>query len=328
MNIYDVSKQAGVSIATVSRVLNGGAGVSQKTRDRVMQVMQQSGYQPNAFARGLGLNTMRIIGLLTTDIADPFLAQAIAHLERRLRARGYDCLLCCTGSDAASRERDLGLMMSKRVDALIFVGSGFVSATGRENGYILRAAEKLPVMVLNGLLSGENIYCTLLDDEQASYQAAMRLIELGCRRLLHLCHIQSYAGIRKIAGFRRALQQSGLSAPPDCVQLAPLSEAGAVLGGLFQRARCDGILTSDDALGVAALKFAKAHGIAVPDELRIIGYNNSSYALCTEPELSSVDNKLEAVCQQTVTTLMGVLDGQSMPNTTIFGGELIERGTT
>ena len=93
MNIYDVSEHAGVSIATVSRVLNGNPNVSEKTREKVLKVMDELGYTPNVFARGLGLNTMRTIGIMCSDSSDPYLAGAIYYLERGLRAHGYDAIL-------------------------------------------------------------------------------------------------------------------------------------------------------------------------------------------------------------------------------------------
>ena len=97
MNIYDVSRKAEVSIATVSRVLNGNPNVSEKTRNRVLEVMNELGYSPNIFARGLGLNTMKTIGIMCSDSSDLYLANAIYFLERELRNNGYDSILCCTG---------------------------------------------------------------------------------------------------------------------------------------------------------------------------------------------------------------------------------------
>ena len=92
MNIYDVSERAGVSIATVSRVLNGNPNVSEKTRNRVIEIMDELGYTPNVFARGLGLNTMKTVGIMCSDSSDPYLANAIYYLERELRAHGYDSI--------------------------------------------------------------------------------------------------------------------------------------------------------------------------------------------------------------------------------------------
>ncbi len=97
MNIYDVSEHAHVSIATVSRVINGNPNVSEKTRKRVLAVMDELGYTPNVFARSLGLNTMKTIGIMCADSSDPWLAEAVYFLEKQLRSSGYDSILCCSG---------------------------------------------------------------------------------------------------------------------------------------------------------------------------------------------------------------------------------------
>ncbi len=124
MNIYDVSRRAGVSIATVSRVLNGNPNVSQKTRSRVLAVMDELGYTPNVFARGLGLGTMKTIGIMCSDSSDPYLANAIYYLERQLRSHGYDSILCCTGTSLENKRTCFELLLSKRVDAMILAGIG------------------------------------------------------------------------------------------------------------------------------------------------------------------------------------------------------------
>ena len=104
MTIYDISEKAGVSIATVSRVLNGSNNVSEKTKKKVLDVINQYEYTPNAFARGLGLNTMKTIGIMCADSSDPYLAKAIYYIEQKLRANGYDSILCCTGYQSKFHE--------------------------------------------------------------------------------------------------------------------------------------------------------------------------------------------------------------------------------
>ena len=148
MNIYDVSEHAGVSIATVSRVLNGNPNVSEKTREKVLKVMDELGYTPNVFARGLGLNTMKTIGIMCSDSSDPYLAGAIYYLERGLRAHGYDAILCCTGYDLDAKQKYFDLLRSKRVDAIILAGSKFVEMRAKDNAYIIEAASDLPIMLV------------------------------------------------------------------------------------------------------------------------------------------------------------------------------------
>ena len=123
MNIYDIAKLSGVSIATVSRVVNGSPRVSEKTKQKVLAVMEEAEYTPNVFARGLGLNSMKTIGILCPDISDQYMAEAVSHLEKRLHEYGYDCILSCSGSAQEAREHHTKLLLSKRIDTLILVGS-------------------------------------------------------------------------------------------------------------------------------------------------------------------------------------------------------------
>lgn len=146
MNIYDVSKKAGVSIATVSRVLNGSPNVSERTRTLVLQVMDELGYTPNVFARGLGLGTIQTIGIMCSDSSDPYLAHAIYYLEQGLRGYGYDSILCCTGSSLKTKQKYFELLHSKKVDALILAGSKFIEMNPDDNNYIIEAAKELPVL--------------------------------------------------------------------------------------------------------------------------------------------------------------------------------------
>ena len=138
MNIYDIAQRAGVSIATVSRVLNGSPNVSTKTKAKVLGVIEEAGYTPNVFARGLGLNTMKMIGVLCTDVADIFYAKAVSVIENALRQYGYDSLLCSTGKNLEDKQKYIDLLLAKRVDALILIGSIFKEET--DNSHIEKAA--------------------------------------------------------------------------------------------------------------------------------------------------------------------------------------------
>lgn len=331
MNIYDVSEKAGVSIATVSRVLNGSPNVSDKTRKRVMKVMEELGYTPNIFARGLGLNTMKTIGIMCSDSSDPYLANAIYYLEQALRSHGYDAILCCTGYQLETKRSYFSLLSSKRVDAIILAGSKFVEMKPKENQYILDGARELPVMLVNGHLDGGNIFSTVCDDRSATREAAGLLIGQGRKRILYLYSSHSYSGMNKRRGIEDAFSQAGLPMPPEYIRQCPkdLSVAQELLAGLDASGLAfDAVMTSDDSLAVGAVKYAHAAGRHVPEDLSIIGYNNSILSRCTDPEITSIDTKVEALCNTTVTTLMGVFNGSNVPSKTIIAADLIKRATT
>lgn len=330
MNIYDVSKKAGVSIATVSRVLNGNQNVSDKTKERVLTVMEELGYTPNVFARGLGLNTMHTIGILCSDSSDAFLANAVYYLEQALRKNGYESFLCCTGYELENKKNYLRLLLSKRVDAVILVGSHYQEANKSDNDYILSAAEEVPVMMINGYLNHPNIYCTLCDDYQAVYDTVARLAAHGRKKFAFLYRSDSNSSRTKIKGFRDSVAAAGLTVSEDAVKLCPndISLTKEILTELYDNdSSYDAILTSEDSLAVAAVKFAASVSIQVPNDLEIVGYNNSLLGICTEPELSTLDNHVETLSISTVNTLMRVLQGADVPNKTMISNDFIVRGT-
>lgn len=331
MNIYDVSEKAQVSIATVSRVLNGNPNVSDKTRTRVLDVMKELGYTPNIFARGLGLNTMQTIGIMCSDSSDPYLASAIYFLERELRSNGYDSILCCTGASLETKQQYFNLLLSKRVDAIILAGSKFIEMKPKDNTYIMEAAKELPVMLVNGYLDAPNIYSTVCDDHAATYQAAKNLLASGCRRILYLYTSHSYSGINKMQGYKDAMTSQGLQPDTTMIHQCPkdVFAAKALLLQLKDSGLMfDAVMTSDDSLAVGAVKFAHEKKLRIPEDLSIVGYNNSILSYCTDPEITSIDTKVESLCITTVNTLMGVFGGGNVPGKTTIAADIIKKQTT
>lgn len=333
MTIYDISEKAGVSIATVSRVLNGSSRVSEKTRQKVLDVIRQYEYTPNAFARGLGLNTMKTIGIMCADSSDLYLAKAIYYIEQKLRSNGYDSILCCTGYDLETKVSSLNLLISKKVDGIILVGSNFIYEKDNDNKYILDAAAQIPVMLLNAALDAPNIYSVVSDDYTSMYEATLYLIHTGITDILYFYNSTSYSGKKKLAGYRAAMEEHGIfhrdylqffdgSHEDITAMIKHLKNTGTQAGPFH------GILAADDTLALACVKYAKEMQLKIPEDLSIIGYNNSLLANCCDPELTSIDNKLETLCQTLISTLMGVLGGREMPKQVIFSGELVKRGTT
>jgi len=334
MTIYDISKKAGVSIATVSRVLNGSTNVKPKTRKKVMDIIEQYGYKPNAFARGLGLNSMKTIGILCADASDLYLAKALYYIEQNLRENGYNSVLCCTGYEMDSRKESLNLLLSQHVDSVVMVGSNFIMNNPEDNMYVNDAAASVPIMLLNADYDCNNVYCTLCDDYKATQDATEKMLGAGLKNILYLYNSNSYSGLKKLAGYQSALLSHDIAVKKELLQCFKGSNEDIdgvknFIEKLYLKGvKFDGIIASDDFLAVGAMNFARANKIKVPTELQIIGYNNSILTHCSEPPISSIDNRLEDMCIQLVKTLIGTLSQNEMPQKTIFSGELIERGST
>lgn len=331
MNIYDIAKLAGVSIATVSRVVNGSNKVSEKTRTRVLSIIEQEGYTPNVFAQGLGLHTMHTVGILVPDISDLYMSCAVSYLEEQLQIYGYDCILSCSGFDPAKKAAHTQMLLSKHIDALILVGSTY-SGHGKdpcETDYIRNAALQVPVFLINGSVAGDNIYCSVSEDRQAVFDATTRLIENGRRRILFLTDSRSYSAAEKKAGFLSALEKAGLPADPALQLMAPDEISGVRDLLLEKKLSFDAAIATDDVMAVGVLKYAAAKGISVPKELAVIGCNNSVLSVSCEPELSSIDNRAGSLCQDTIDHLIAVLGGSTdIPQICHASCRLVCRQTT
>ncbi|MBE5865722.1 MAG: LacI family transcriptional regulator [Lachnospiraceae bacterium] len=331
MTIYDISEKAGVSIATVSRVLNGSNSVSDKTRQKVLDVIEQCGYTPNAFARGLGLNTMKTIGIMCADSSDLYLAKAIYHMEQKLRSKGYNSILSCSGYEPEAKANSMNLLINQKVDGVILLGSNFIHEQDEDNRYIVEAAGQLPIMLLNAALDAPNIYSVVSDDKTSMYEATEFMIASGVENILYFYNSDSYSGKRKLAGYLAAMEKHGLTPLTEFYQGS--HEDIPAMTDRLKSLHCSGtqfrgVIASDDSLALAAVKYAREMQINLPDDLSVIGFNNSMLATCCQPELTSIDNKLEPLCQHLIDTLMGVLAGDAMPQKTVLSGELIKRGTT
>lgn len=334
MTIYDISKKAGVSIATVSRVLNGSDKVRPSTRKKVMDIIEKYDYTPNAFARGMGLRSLQTIGILCADSSDLFLAKAVYYLEQELQANGYESLLCCTGYNLDIKKNYLNLILSKKVDAVILVGSNFIGTTEDENQYIMDVSAQVPIMLLNASFDYPNVYSTLCDDYTTMFDAASSMLDAGIEDILYLYNSNSYSGDKKLNGFKAAMEARHISDyekrihfykgdPQQMDDVADFVERLAKKKITFH-----GVIASEDPLAIGAMKYALRKGLDVPNDLSVIGYNNSMLTTCCTPELTSVDNRLETQTHQLVQTLLGVLSDEEMPKKSIFSGKLIKRGTT
>ncbi len=324
MTIYDIAEKSGVSIATVSRTLNGGKNVSEKTRKKVLSVIKEEGYTPNIFARGLGLDSIQMIGLLCTDVSDIYYAKAVSILENQLHQKGFDVLLYCSGSKIEDQKASLQLLLDKRVDAIILIGSAFQEESG--GAHIGQTARQVPVFMINGVVNLPGVTCIACDEYSAVVQNISELYRQGARRILYLYDALTYSGRQKLEGYRDGLKACGLkwdeqltvrvkkSLQDACKAVSELMDSGIFF---------DAVMSSEDLLAIGALKALQQKKIKMP----IIGFNNSLLAECSTPSLTSIDNMLDTICPYTVNLLLHLLKGGEAPNKTLVSAKLIERET-
>ena len=330
MNIYDIAKLAGVSIATVSRVVNDSPKVSEKTKAKVRKIMEENHYTPNVFARGMGLNSMNTVGIICPDVSDIYMANAVSYLENNLRKYGYDCILYCSGYGQKDKEKAVERILKKKVDALIFVGSNYAGdGTEKSIGYLKEAAKEMPVFLINGYVRCPGVYCVMADNYQAVYDTVCSMIESGREEILFLYDSESYSAKEKMRGYEDALIDNGFSIQEERKILIENQMKNARELLLEKKLTSfDAVVATGDKLAVGAVKYAKSKGFSVPKDICIVGYNNSEFSICCEPELSSIDSRGEELCRLAIDSLMKLMEGEPIRHKNMIPCHFVGRETT
>ena len=329
MNIYDIAKLANVSIATVSRVVNNSPKVSQKTKEKVLAVMQEN--ESNESDKPA--QDEQTIGIICPDIADIYMAKAISYLERNLHDYGYDCILGCSGFKQKEKEDYVKLLLSKKIDTLVLVGSTY-AGNGKDESdtdYIREAAGQTPVFMINAKVTGDTIYCTYADDFQATYEVTKALLRRGKEKILFMYDAESFSAKQKMAGYEAALQDAGCPIRGD-LKFKTKNEIEYTKNMLLEYNKAldfDSVLATEDGIAIGAIKYAKIKDLSIPEDLSITGYNNSILALCSEPELTSVDSKLGIMCKKTVERMIDLLENDiQIEKNVCVPCEIVRRCTT
>jgi LacI family transcriptional regulator len=322
--MVDIAKLAGVSIATVSRVINEPEKVRIETRKRVQIVLEQTNFVANAVARGLVLNSMNTIGVLVADIRDLYFANVTYAIERRFTGLGYNVLLSNTGGELGEKKRYLRVMLEKQVDGIILVGSVFKERSSNE--HILAASESIPIVMVNSYLEGDNIYSVLCDDYQGIKNVVDYLVTAGRREIYYLNGLKSFSGLSKVNGFRDAIRGYGLK-ENDVLEIDSSVEGGieGICRIISEGKKVEAVITGEDITAIGAMKELINRGYKIPDDVAVVGYNNSMLATIVTPSLTSVDNLQEAMANNSVQILYDVLHGKQVSQKTVLSPILVKR---
>lgn len=325
VNIYDIACMAGVSTATVSRVLNNSGHVSEASRRKVEEVIAREGYIPNAFAHSLTTKNSHTIGIICPVISDSNHAYPVAELSRLLRDNGFEILLISTPSNIESKRPYLISLINRQVDAAIVIGC---SCTEQETKDFQYAAKHVPLFVVNGRIDGENIFCTLCDEEKAACEMVRQFVSMGRKRVLYLYDSETYSGHMKLNGYQKGMKFYS-DTEPTAVQIrssgtSSFYQTVDTVRGMLKDNTFDAVLTADDSLAVGA---AKALAEAGREPVPMIGFNNTILSRCATPEVSSVDNRMKQQCELTVQTLLNVLKGKRSSPCITLDALLVKRAS-
>ena len=312
--LSDVAARAGVSVRTVSNVVNDFPHVAPATRARVRQAIDDRGYQPNMAARQLRRGRTGMIGLVVPEIVSPYFGALASAVVAAAHARGYTVLVDETGGDAERERLLLGRSGAQLVDGLIFSPW----ALGAEDLYE-RSAE-LPVVLL-GERDGEGVVDHVaMDNVTAAEQATEHLIGLGRRRIAAVGvqpHLSNNTSALRLHGYHRALRRAGLSAPPELLIAVPTLHradgAHAMRTLLAAEPIPDAIFCFTDELALGAMRVLAEHGLRVPDDVAVLGWDDIEDGRFSVPSLSTVAPAKDEIAVLALDQLLKRIDSATEP---------------
>ncbi len=330
MTIYDIAKEAGVSITTVSRVLNGkGNLLKESTRKKVEKVLEANSYMPNLAARGLASKTMNTIGVLTVDIRDDHHAHTAYTIEHEFSRLGYSCVLFNTGNFEETKEHYIKMLAERQVDGAILIGSVFQDEAIAQ--CIERYLPSVPFVIANGYLQLPNVCGIVCDDEEGIAMAVRDLARRGHERIAYVQDLQTISSQKKVAGYRREMARIGRSEEDQVVVFAENSFDGgyeATIKLLEEHPDVTALVFGEDITAVGGMKALASVGRKVPEDIEVIGFNNSIYARICTPALTSIDNKLVLMGKKATQTLYEMINGDNLSSQILVMPELVAREST
>ena len=343
-----MAKKAGVSEATVSRVLNGRAGVSEATRTSVLTALDVLGYERPSKLRG---ERARLVGLVLPELQNPIFPAFAEAVTAALVQRGYSPVLCARTVGGVSEVDFVQMLLEHQVSGIIFAGGNYAMADASHDHYRGLAERGLPVVLVNGGVEQLGLVTVSTDDAVAVEQAYAHLISLGHTRIGALLgpadHIPSRRKLAAldaaVAAYRKgsAPQKGSASkgAAPDkdgapaagyVVERSTFSMEGArVAATRLAQQGVTGMLCASDVLALGAIRAVRRLGLRVPQDMSIVGFDDSAFMTCTDPPLTTVRQPIDAMGQAVVDLLVQQVDGTGVaPAELLFEPELVVRGST
>jgi DNA-binding LacI/PurR family transcriptional regulator len=310
-SLRDVAQHAGVSVATASRVVSGFDGVRSETRERVERAMRELLYIPPGRRPASG-----VIGLLLPDFENPIFPELAQAIEKRATQAGLASILCSTTA-AAFREVDyVHMLLDRQVDGMIFISCEMTNMSGEHDHYARLVDEGARMVFVNGALNNLNVPSVGVDEVHAGECATQHLLDLGHRHIGYAAGPSFYLPTQqKAAGRERALRAAGLE-PNGLVSHADFSVQGGreALRNLLTHAPAPtGVICSSDLMAIGVLQEALAHGLRVPDDLSVVGFDGIDAAQWTSPRLTTVEQPIEEIADVAVEMLTTLIADPQKP---------------
>ncbi|GAA2616270.1 LacI family DNA-binding transcriptional regulator [Dactylosporangium fulvum] len=323
--LADIARQAEVSEATVSRVLNDRPGVSADTRHAVLTALDVLGYER---PERLRKRSAGLVGLVTPELENPIFPLFAQVIESALSRHGYTPVLCTQTPGGVTEDEYVEMLLDRSVAGIIFVSGLHADSSADHDRYRKLIDRPLPIVLVTGYVDGLEAPGISCDDSRASELAVDHLASLGHTRIGLISGPERYLPVqRKLAGYRAAMRRHGL---PEQVELSLFGVEGghAAADRLLERG-VTGLVCGSDLMALGAVRAARARGLSVPGDVSVVGYDDSPLIAFTDPPLTTLRQPVRAMSNAAAQSLVDAINGQPSPHSEyLFVPELVVRGST
>lgn len=326
--IKDIAKLAGVSKATVSRVLNNSKPVSEDIRKRVMAVIEETQYQPSQVARSLINKETKLIGVIIPDVSNSVFSKIIQGVEEEAIKHGYNVLLCNSRYDEDVETAYLDILRDKEVDGLIYHGFKYSEAFEEK----LHQLKKPTVMIGIGPMKRE-MPVIMIDNKKAAFEATQYLIELGHERIgmIHGPLDDPFAGGARYKGYCKALRESDLKVDEELIVGGhyKLRDGYEAMNHILEAEKLPtAVFCANDEMAIGAIKCTIDHGLKVPDDISFVGFDNIDIAGIYSPSVTTIAQPFREKGISAIQVLMKLINEETVAPKTVHEHKLVVREST
>ncbi|MFV0458644.1 MAG: LacI family DNA-binding transcriptional regulator [Actinomycetales bacterium] len=325
--LAEIASAANVSEATVSRVLNGRPGVAEATRDAVLTAVDVLGYERPSQLRS---TTTGQVGLVIAELENPVFAAFAQHIESELIQHGYTTVLCSQRADGLHEDEYVAMLLDRGVSGLVFVSGLHADSTADPQRYLALRRRGLPIVLVNGYLPGVDAPFISNDDVTSMDLAIAHLASQGHRRIGLAVGSQRFTPVlRKVDGFTSSMAQRLDERAPLITYSMFSVEGGAVAAGVLLDAGATAIICGSDLMALGVIRAARDRGLSVPQDLSVVGYDDSLLIGYTDPPLTTVRQSVPTMSSAAVAALLSEISGVRAERAEyIFRPELVVRAST
>lgn len=329
VTIKDVAKLANVSTTTVSHVINETRYVDPETKARVQAILEELGYQPNILARSLRSGVTKMLGLIVPDASNLFFAEIARKIEDIGFNHGYSVVLCNSDNDPTKQTSYVNTLIERKVDGVIIISSG-----DTPDDLNRLVANRIPVVVADRDVSLQMGDVVLIDNEKGGYDATAHLVSLGHKRIACISGPNDLTPSRqRVDGYLRCLKENGIKADKGLIEMGRfdfLSGKQSMARLLALEERPSATFVANDMMAIGAMAAAYEAGIAVPEELSIIGFDDIGLASVSTPALTTMAQPIDGLAEEATRLLFARLKKQDQNGNqrVVLDARLIKRAST